>query len=34
MSLAPMAPMAATRANGLPAGAGWVFEPKFDGFIN
>ena len=32
MSMAPMAPMAAARVHDLPTGAGWVFEPKFDGF--
>jgi bifunctional non-homologous end joining protein LigD len=28
----PYAPMLATTAERLPAGAGWVFEPKWDGF--
>src|SRR5690606_39079155 len=28
----PLRPMLARRANALPAGEGWVFEPKWDGF--
>ena len=28
----PLAPMLSTAANALPAGAGWLFEPKWDGF--
>jgi ATP-dependent DNA ligase len=31
---APVAPMAAVRVTTLPTSAGWVFEPKFDGFLN
>ena len=29
----PVAPMAGTRVTRLPAGPGWVFKPKFDGFV-
>ncbi|HXH82550.1 MAG TPA: ATP-dependent DNA ligase, partial [Candidatus Tectomicrobia bacterium] len=28
----PLAPMLSTAADRLPAGAGWQFEPKWDGF--
>src|SRR5690606_12249070 len=28
----PLRPMLAKRANALPAGDGWIFEPKWDGF--
>jgi ATP-dependent DNA ligase len=28
----PLAPMLSTAADALPAGAGWLFEPKWDGF--
>src|SRR5580765_5137696 len=28
----PLAPMLSAAADGLPEGAGWLFEPKWDGF--
>ncbi|MEO5567599.1 MAG: ATP-dependent DNA ligase, partial [Gemmatimonadaceae bacterium] len=28
----PLLPMLAKRVSGLPPGAGWIFEPKWDGF--